>query len=70
MRIAVLSFAHVHAPTYIELLRGRDDVELLTADPDAPPDDPDRERRWPSGWACRISPAGTRCSRCGPTRSS
>ncbi|MFH8496878.1 Gfo/Idh/MocA family protein [Streptomyces coeruleorubidus] len=42
MRIAVLSFAHVHAPTYIELLRGRDDVELLTADPDAPPDDPDR----------------------------
>ncbi|MEW2395201.1 Gfo/Idh/MocA family oxidoreductase [Streptomyces sp. NPDC046862] len=42
MRIAVLSFAHVHAPTYIELLRDRDDVELLTADPDGPPDDPDR----------------------------
>ncbi|MFF3331757.1 Gfo/Idh/MocA family protein [Streptomyces sp. NPDC002888] len=42
MRIAVLSFAHVHAPTYVELLRDRDDVELLTADPDAPPDDPDR----------------------------
>ncbi|WP_051865909.1 Gfo/Idh/MocA family protein [Streptomyces griseus] len=42
MRIAVLSFAHVHAQTYVELLRDRDDVELLTADPDAPPDDPDR----------------------------
>ncbi|MFD6174435.1 Gfo/Idh/MocA family protein [Streptomyces coeruleorubidus] len=58
MRIAVLSFAHVHAQTYIELLRGRDDVELLTADPDAPPDDPGRgaalaERlgvRYLAGW--------------------
>ncbi|GAA3795090.1 Gfo/Idh/MocA family protein [Streptomyces phyllanthi] len=42
MKVAVLSFAHVHAPTYIELLRDRGDVELLTADPGAPPDDPDR----------------------------
>ncbi|MFI6935379.1 Gfo/Idh/MocA family protein [Streptomyces sp. NPDC050287] len=45
MRVAVLSFAHVHAATYIELLRDRDGIELVTADPDAPPDDPTRGRR-------------------------
>lgn len=44
MRVAVLSFAHVHATTYIELLRDRDDIELITADPDAPPRDPGRGR--------------------------
>ncbi|MFJ1967264.1 Gfo/Idh/MocA family protein [Streptomyces sp. NPDC087903] len=42
MRVAILSFAHVHAATYITLLRDRDDVDLITADPDAPPGDPDR----------------------------
>ncbi|TLS47845.1 Gfo/Idh/MocA family oxidoreductase [Streptomyces montanus] len=42
MRVAVLSFAHVHATAYIELLRDRDDVDLITADPDAPPGDPER----------------------------
>ncbi|MFE2423030.1 Gfo/Idh/MocA family protein [Streptomyces hokutonensis] len=42
MRVAVLSFAHVHAATYLELLRDRDDVELVAADPGAPPGDPDR----------------------------
>ncbi|MFE2217666.1 Gfo/Idh/MocA family protein [Streptomyces canus] len=42
MRVAVLSFAHVHAATYLKLLRERDDVELVGADPDAPPGDPDR----------------------------
>ncbi|WSQ09877.1 Gfo/Idh/MocA family oxidoreductase [Streptomyces sp. NBC_01231] len=42
MRVAVLSFAHVHAATYIRLLRDRDGIELITADPDAPPDDPTR----------------------------
>ncbi|MFE9439086.1 Gfo/Idh/MocA family protein [Streptomyces sp. NPDC006602] len=44
MRVAVLSFAHVHAATYIGLLRDRDGIELITADPDAPPDDPTRGR--------------------------
>ena len=44
MRIAVLSFAHERAATYIRLLRERPDVELSTADPDAPPGDPDRGR--------------------------
>ncbi|WP_406495579.1 Gfo/Idh/MocA family oxidoreductase [Streptomyces sp. NBC_01604] len=44
MRVAVLSFAHVHAATYIGLLRDREDIELITADPDAPPDDPTRGR--------------------------
>ncbi|MGW2640097.1 Gfo/Idh/MocA family protein [Streptomyces sp. NPDC001348] len=42
MRVAVLSFAHVHAAAYIRLLRDREDVELVTADPAAPWDDPDR----------------------------
>ncbi|MER5428511.1 Gfo/Idh/MocA family oxidoreductase [Streptomyces sp. NPDC002588] len=42
MRVAVLSFAHVHAATYIALLRDHADVELVTADPDAPPGAPDR----------------------------
>ncbi|MGW2520886.1 Gfo/Idh/MocA family protein [Streptomyces sp. NPDC001617] len=42
MRVAVLSFAHVHAATYLRLLRERDDVELVSADPGAPPGDPDR----------------------------
>ncbi|MGW0697960.1 Gfo/Idh/MocA family protein [Streptomyces sp. NPDC002867] len=42
MKVAVLSFAHVHAATYIELLRDRSDVELITTDPDAPPGDPTR----------------------------
>lgn len=44
MRVAVLSFAHVHAATYIGLLRDRDGIELITADPDAPPGDPTRGR--------------------------
>lgn len=44
MRVAVLSFAHVHAATYIRLLRDRDGIELVTADPDAPPGDPTRGR--------------------------
>lgn len=44
MRVAVLSFAHVHAPAYIELLRDRDGIDLITADPDAPPGDPARGR--------------------------
>ncbi|TQK42431.1 putative dehydrogenase [Streptomyces sp. SLBN-118] len=42
MKIAVLSFAHVHATRYIQLLRDRSDVELITTDPDAPPGDPTR----------------------------
>ncbi|MFI1400430.1 Gfo/Idh/MocA family protein [Streptomyces sp. NPDC020681] len=42
MKVAVLSFAHVHAATYIELLRDRSDIELITTDPDAPPGDPTR----------------------------
>lgn len=44
MRVAVLSFAHVHAATYIRLLRDRDGIELITADPEAPPGDPTRGR--------------------------
>ncbi|WP_406404892.1 Gfo/Idh/MocA family oxidoreductase [Streptomyces sp. NBC_00879] len=42
MKVAVLSFAHVHAATYIALLRDRSDIELITTDPDAPPGDPTR----------------------------
>ncbi|MFJ5779854.1 Gfo/Idh/MocA family protein [Streptomyces sp. NPDC093094] len=42
MKIAVLSFAHVHAATYLQLLRDRSDIELITADPDGAPDDPSR----------------------------
>ncbi|GAA1723227.1 Gfo/Idh/MocA family oxidoreductase [Isoptericola hypogeus] len=34
LRVAVLSFAHEHAASYISLLHDRTDVELLTADPD------------------------------------
>ncbi|MGW7465702.1 Gfo/Idh/MocA family protein [Streptomyces xantholiticus] len=42
MKVAVLSFAHVHAATYLRLLHDRSDVELITADPDAEPGDPTR----------------------------
>ena len=34
LRVAILSFAHTHAASYIHHLSGRSDVELLTADPD------------------------------------
>ncbi|WP_105968989.1 Gfo/Idh/MocA family protein [Streptomyces geranii] len=44
MRVAVLSFAHLHAATYIGLLRDREGIELITADPEAPPGDPTRGR--------------------------
>ncbi|MEU6228222.1 Gfo/Idh/MocA family oxidoreductase [Streptomyces sp. NPDC047042] len=44
MRVAVLSFAHLHAAAYIQLLRDREGVELITADPEAPPGDPTRGR--------------------------
>ena len=44
MRVAVLSFAHLHAAAYIGLLRDRDGIELITADPEAPPGDPTRGR--------------------------
>ncbi|MFG3309687.1 Gfo/Idh/MocA family protein [Streptomyces wuyuanensis] len=44
MKVAVLSFAHVHAATYLQLLCERSDIELITADPDANPADPTRGR--------------------------
>jgi predicted dehydrogenase len=44
MKIAVLSFAHERAETYIRLLRDMPDVELVTADPDGPAGDPARGR--------------------------
>ncbi len=43
LKIAILSFAHTHASSYVNHLAGCDDVELLTADPDgvrAPDDGP------------------------------
>ncbi|WP_369373882.1 Gfo/Idh/MocA family protein [Promicromonospora sp. Populi] len=36
-RIAVMSFAHTHAKTYIQILKNYPDVELLTSDPGAHP---------------------------------
>ncbi|MFJ8636336.1 Gfo/Idh/MocA family protein [Streptomyces sp. NPDC093568] len=42
MKVAVLSLAHVHAATYLQLLRERPDIELIAADPDADPADPTR----------------------------
>jgi 1,5-anhydro-D-fructose reductase (1,5-anhydro-D-mannitol-forming) len=44
LRVAILSFAHVHAASYVALLRDRPDVELLTADPDAATSPPDELR--------------------------
>lgn len=35
LKVAVLSFAHTHAASYVAQLRDRRDVELLIADPDA-----------------------------------
>jgi len=34
LKIGLLSFAHVHAASYLMHLLGRDDVEVLTSDPD------------------------------------
>nr|AXL05848.1 gfo/Idh/MocA family oxidoreductase [uncultured bacterium] len=42
MRVAVLSFAHERAETYIRVLRDLPGIELITTDPDATPGDPDR----------------------------
>jgi 1,5-anhydro-D-fructose reductase (1,5-anhydro-D-mannitol-forming) len=42
LRIGLMSFAHMHVASYAAVLRGRSDVELLAADPDAagaPPDE-------------------------------
>ncbi|WP_229402179.1 Gfo/Idh/MocA family protein [Micromonospora okii] len=44
MKVAVLSFAHERAETYVRLLRDLPGVDLVTADPDAPPGDPARGR--------------------------
>ena len=66
MRVAVLSFAHVHAATYVELLRDRDGIELITADPDAPPGDATRGRALAEGLGAPTRTAGTRSSRCRP----
>lgn len=44
MRVAVLSFAHERAETYVRLLRDMPGIELVTADPDGPSDDPARGR--------------------------
>ena len=46
LRVAVLSFAHTHAIGYCRALAGRDDIELVAADPDgaAAPDDAPRGR--------------------------
>jgi predicted dehydrogenase len=42
MRVAVLSFAHERAETYIRVLRDMPGIELVTADPDGAPGDPAR----------------------------
>ncbi|MEV8593461.1 Gfo/Idh/MocA family protein [Streptomyces sp. NPDC052013] len=42
MKVALLSCAHVHAATYLRLLRDRDDIELVVTDPEADPGDPTR----------------------------
>ncbi|MEI5010885.1 Gfo/Idh/MocA family oxidoreductase [Streptomyces sp. PmtA] len=42
MKVALLSFAHIHAATYIQLLRDRCDIDLVVTDPDAEPGDPTR----------------------------
>ncbi|MER7817169.1 Gfo/Idh/MocA family oxidoreductase [Streptomyces sp. NPDC096153] len=42
MKVALLSFAHLHAATYIQLLRDRSDIDLVVTDPDAEPGDPTR----------------------------
>jgi len=34
LKIAVLSFAHLHAMSYLTALAGRDDIELVATDPD------------------------------------
>ncbi|WP_320065548.1 Gfo/Idh/MocA family oxidoreductase [Micromonospora sp. RTGN7] len=44
MKVAVLSFAHERAETYVRLLRDMPGVDLVTADPDGPPGDPARGR--------------------------
>jgi predicted dehydrogenase len=42
MKVAVLSFAHERAESYVRLLRDMPGVDLVTADPDGPQDDPAR----------------------------
>ncbi|MFJ9030195.1 Gfo/Idh/MocA family protein [Streptomyces sp. NPDC102274] len=42
MKVAVLSFAHASAATYVRLLRAMPGVDVVTADPDGPPGDPAR----------------------------
>lgn len=44
MKVAVLSFAHERAETYVRLLRDMPGVDLVTADPDGAPGDPARGR--------------------------
>lgn len=43
IKVAVISFAHVHAEGYVRELNARDDVSLIVCDPGAN-DDPDRGR--------------------------
>ena len=35
MKIGIYSFAHTHAAGYVKVLSGRDDVEIMAADPGA-----------------------------------
>ena len=44
LKVGLLSFAHVHAAGYALLLQGRDDVEVLTADPDQADSAPGEKR--------------------------
>jgi predicted dehydrogenase len=44
MKIGLLSFAHTHAASYTTLLRNMEGVELLTSDPGAVTESPDRPR--------------------------
>lgn len=44
LRVAVLSFAHTHARSYLSYLVGRDDIEVITSDPDGA-EAPDGEPR-------------------------
>ncbi|MEU9233196.1 Gfo/Idh/MocA family protein [Streptomyces subrutilus] len=44
MKVAVLSFAHERAAAYARLLHSMPGVDLVIADPDGAPDDPDRGR--------------------------
>jgi hypothetical protein len=71
LKVAIASFAHVHAGSYAHLLASLPDIDVLSADPDGAgaPDPGPRGAEFAAQFGIPYVDSTTNCSRGDPTRS-